>query len=547
MASPAEAIEKAKIGWQKLNINQKMTIVITTVAFLVALGTLLFWISRPSYSVLFSNLSPEDASAIVSKLQEKKIPYVLDGTSIIKVPSDKVYETRIDLAGQGLPQGGTVGFEIFDQNNFGLSEFTQKVNYRRALEGELARTISQINEISGARVHLVVPEPSLYSEKENPATASVVIKPKAGAKLSGNQVQGIVNLVARSVEGLKPENITVVDTNGNVLNEATGDSAMATQGVYTKTQLEAKEAYENSLEKSISSMLGRVLGTENNAVVRVSAELDFTSKEIQTNKVEQGENPPIVSEQIEKETYSGEGAPPGGVAGLSSQVPGTSTNTTQGSTTYPGVTYGSGNSEYKSSKTTRNYDSTKITEHEVKPPGEVKKLSVAVVVNNDGSKPVRDETIEKLVSAAAGIDKGRGDVLTVSSVPFDTEWAKKEESAIADAQRKEAYANYAKYAVVLILLAVSLYVLFRMASGFRSTRRTGDFAGSFSAGSIASVGEIDITAAEVEAEMSDLPPEKRKELLIRQRRRQMQREEIQNLAKERPADVAQLLRVWLNT
>lgn len=537
MASPAEAIQKAQIGWQKLNINQKTVIMITIILFLVAVGTLIYWVSRPSYSVLFSNLSPEDASAIVAKLQEKKIPYQLNGTSIIEVPSDKVYETRIDLAGQGLPQGGTVGFEIFDQNNFGLSDFTQKINYRRALEGELARTISQINEIEGARVHIVIPEPSLYSDKENPATASVVIKPKAGIKLAGNQVQGIVNLVARSVEGLKPENITIVDTNSNILNDATGDSGMAAQGAYTKTQLEAKEAYENSLEKSIQSMLGTVLGSENNAVVRISADLDFTTKETQTNKVEQGENPVIVSEQVEKENYTGQGSPPGGIAGVSSQ----------GSTTYPQVSTATGNSEYKSTKKTTNYASTKISEHEVKPPGAVKKLSVAVVVNNDGSKPVRNETIEKLVSAAAGINKTRGDVLSVSSVPFNTEWAKKEEKAIADAQRKEAYANYGKYAVVLIILIAGILFLYRMATNYKLFGRSGEFIPRHLA--TQPITRIDeITPEEIEASLGeDIPPEKKRELMILQKKRQMQREEIQSLAKERPGDVAQLLRVWLNT
>ncbi|PIU26027.1 flagellar basal-body MS-ring/collar protein FliF, partial [Candidatus Aquicultor secundus] len=221
MASPAEAIKNAQTGWQKLEVNQKMIILITVILFVVALGSLIYWVSRPSYSVLFSNLSPEDASSIVTKLQEKKIPYQLSGTQTIQVPSDQVYETRIELAGAGLPQGGTVGFEIFDQSNFGLSEFTQKVNYRRALEGELGRTISQIDEIGGARVHIVIPEPSLYTDKENPATASVIIKPKPGVKISDGQVQGIVNLISKSVEGLKTENITVVDTSGNVLNEAT--------------------------------------------------------------------------------------------------------------------------------------------------------------------------------------------------------------------------------------------------------------------------------------------------------------------------------------
>jgi len=541
MASPAEAIEKAKIGWQKLDVNQKMIIVTTMIMFLVALSSLIYWISRPSYSVLFSNLSPGDASAIVSKLQERKIPYRLVGSQVIEVQSDKVHETRIQLAGEGLPEGGTVGFEIFDQSNFGLSEFTQKLNYRRALEGELVRTISQISEIEGARVHIVLPEPSIYKEKENPATASVVVKPRAGARLADSKVQGIVNLVARSVEGLREENITVVDTGGNILNEATGGSATSIGASYTKTQLDAKEAYENTLEKSIGSMLGKVLGSENNAVVRVSAELDFTQTETQTNKVEQDENPVVVSEVIEKESYVGSGAPPGGVPGVASQIPGSTTGDDQDLNTYPQVNPETGKTEYKRQVKTTNLEFTKINEHTVKPPGTLKKLSVAVVVNNDGSKPVLNETIEGLVAAAAGIDKSRGDVLTVSSVPFDTEWMQKEEKAIADAQQREMYVNYGKYAMVAILFMIGLIILLKMISSFKPAKPPVELVPQPISGLMSQeedIGDVDI---------SNLTPERKMELRREHRRRQLTMDEIQSLAKERPGDVAQLLRIWLNT
>ena len=544
MASPAEAIKNAQTGWQKLEVNQKMIILITVILFVVALGSLIYWVSRPSYSVLFSNLSPEDASSIVTKLQEKKIPYQLSGTQTIQVPSDQVYETRIELAGAGLPQGGTVGFEIFDQSNFGLSEFTQKVNYRRALEGELGRTISQIDEIGGARVHIVIPEPSLYTDKENPATASVIIKPKPGVKISDGQVQGIVNLISKSVEGLKTENITVVDTSGNVLNEATGDSEAGLAGNYSRTQLEAKVAYENQVEKSIHSMLGTVLGNDNNAVVRVNADLDFTSKQTRTNKVEQGNNPVVVSTQKETEKYEGAGSMPGGIAGISSQNP--SSTASGSSATYPAGNTSAGNSTYKRSNETVNYDSTKIEESEIKPPGEVKKLSVAVVVNNDGSKPIRDTTIEQLVTAAAGIDKSRGDVLTVSSVPFDTAWMKKEDQAIADAQRKEMYANYGKYAVVAVLFLVGLFALMRAVSSFGPKKSTEEFIPR-SLSQVSQFDQFDITAEDLIDHDTQMDPQKKKEILIQQKRRQMAREEIQSLARERPGDIAQLLRIWLNT
>ncbi|MBI4734240.1 MAG: flagellar M-ring protein FliF, partial [Rubrobacteridae bacterium] len=345
MASPADTLGNFATGWKKLDINQKMIIVMTVILFLSALATLAYWVSRPSYSVLFTNLDPTDASAIVGKLQEKKIDYKLNGPTTIEVPSDKVYETRIQLAGEGLPEGGTVGFEIFDTNTFRLSEFQQKTHYRRALEGELARTIAQISGVDAARVHIVIPEDSLYSEEDNPATASIVIKPRAGIRMAQEQVQGIVNLTAKSIEGLKAENITVVDTNGNMLSEGSDNSATAIVAGYTRTQLQAKEAYENSLEKSVSSMLSKVLGSENNSVVRVSADLDFTQKETSEEVLQQPETPAIDSQTKEKESYTGTGDVAGGLAGLGSQTSGT------GTSTYPSGTATGTNSKYSKQNT----------------------------------------------------------------------------------------------------------------------------------------------------------------------------------------------------
>jgi flagellar M-ring protein FliF len=538
MASPAETLGNFFTGWKKLDINQKMIIVITIVLFLSALGTLVYWVSKPSYSVLFTNLSPEDASSIVGKLQEKKIDYKLDGASTIEVASDKVYETRIQLAGEGLPEGGTVGFEIFDNNNFGLSEFQQKVNYNRALEGELARTIAQISGIEAARVHIVIPEPSLYEDKENPATASIVVKTRAGSRMAQEQVQGIVNLTAKSVEGLKPDNITVVDTSGNMLNEGADGSDAAVAG-YSRTQLQAKEAYENSLEKSVSSMLAKVLGSESNAVVRVSADLDFTQKETNQEVIEQPETPAIQSQTKEKETYSGTGEVPGGVAGMNSQNSGTNSTST-----YPSGTGTGTQSKYAKTNTQTTYLSNKKTEHVVEAPGQVKKLSVAVVVNNDGTKPIQNSTIEGLVAAATGINSARGDVLTVSSVPFDTAWIKKEEQAMADAQKNEMYATYAKYALVAILFMLGMFILFKLMSSFKpAAQPQPQYIGK-------PVSKMAIDAYDEdfdEPEISDISPEKRREIALMQKKRQRAREDIQNIARERPGDVAQLIKLWLNT
>src|SRR5512138_18325 len=195
---------------------------IAGVAFLsvMAFAVLIFVANRTDYRPLFANLTSEDAGEIVKKLKEQKVPYQIssDGKALM-VPADKVYELRLSLASDGLPQGGGVGFEIFDRKNFGVTEFVQKLNYQRALQGELSRTITQLAGVEQARVHLTIPEKSLFKENEKPATASVVLKMKSNRTLRESDVQGIVHLVASSVEGMDPDHVSVLDGRGKILSK----------------------------------------------------------------------------------------------------------------------------------------------------------------------------------------------------------------------------------------------------------------------------------------------------------------------------------------
>ena len=195
-------------------------------ACVAAFALLIMLANRTDYRPLFTNLASEDAGEIVKKLKEAKTPYQItpDGKGIM-VPSDRVYELRLSLASEGLPQGGGVGFEIFDRKNFGMTEFVQKLNYQRALQGELARTITQISGVEQARVHLVIPEKTLFKEAEKPPTASVVLKMKGSKSLRDTEVQGVVHLISSSIEGMNADNVTVLDSRGKILSK--GGSGMA--------------------------------------------------------------------------------------------------------------------------------------------------------------------------------------------------------------------------------------------------------------------------------------------------------------------------------
>jgi len=386
--------------WKRLSAGQRVTLVLTAVGSIVAIASIVLWANRTQYTVLFSDLEAKDAGAIVEQLRKDGVPYVLENNGqTIKVPAQKVYDLRLDFAALGLPQSGVVGYELFDRNNIGVTDFVQKLNYRRALEGELARTIRGLDEIDNARIHIVIPEPSVFVRDQKPATASVALRLKPGARLSPRQVNGIAHLVAASVEGLDSRDVTIVDERGNILSDNRPDGD---QFSLTSTQLELQKQVENYLAGKVQSLLGGVVG-RNNSVVRVTAELDF-------DKVERT-----------KESYDPDG-----------QVIRSEEISTQSSPSQDSA--GSGG---RTENTITNYEINRTVERVVQNGGNVKRLSVAVMVNGhyetttgaDG-KPVKkyvprsDEEMQKLanlVRGAVGYKADRGDVVEVLNMPFSTE------------------------------------------------------------------------------------------------------------------------------
>lgn len=384
---------------------------------LLAFVVLIVFANRVDYKPLFASLGADDAGVIVKRLKEQKVPYRLasDGTAIL-VPADKVYELRLSLASEGLPQGGGVGFEIFDRKNFGVTEFVQKINYQRALQGELARTISQLGGVGEARVHLALPEKSLFTDDQKPATASVVVRMKAGGYLRDSEVQGIVHLVAASVEGMDPGQVSVLDSRGKILSRSGPEDA---DGKMTASMLDTQHAYEKNLEERIQSLLDRVVGP-GKSVARVTAQLDFKKVE----KVEESYDPKnsaVRSEQLSSEN--------GGATTIASGVPGVQTNLGKGAVA---PVNGAGASK---SDATRNYEVNHASTHTVVPVGALAKLSVAILVDGKyvaaagktgatGSARyaplAADEMqkIETLVKSAVGFDPTRGDQVSVENLRF---------------------------------------------------------------------------------------------------------------------------------
>ncbi len=335
-----QLFDQSKAAWQRFSAAQKAVVALVPLLLVLGLGYLLVTGAQPRYKALYANLSTKDAGQLADKLKESNVPYrIAEDGKTLEVPEDRLNETRLSLASQNLPLGGGVGFEVFDKNTFGVTDFTQQVNYQRALEGELARTISHLSEVSQARVHLVMPKQELYSSREKSATASVVLDLRQGAQLKAEQIRGIVYLVAASVEGLDPKNVTLLDERGDVLSDQIRDDLMEEAGAagaepgapltggrllkQTNSQLEVQHRFEHELERRVAGMLDRVLGP-NRAAVRVTAELKFDQVEENSETYEPVVNNQgiVRSSQRKLESFNGVGTLPGGVPGVENNIPG---------------------------------------------------------------------------------------------------------------------------------------------------------------------------------------------------------------------------------
>lgn len=454
---PAAWLATAREKWSTITRSQRIALIAGVVISIALLVGFIIWSQQTPYSVLFSNLQSNDASSIVDKLKTQKIPYqVTDGGKAILVPTSVVNETRLMLAGAGLPAQGVVGFEIFDKTNpLGMTDFLQQVDYQRALEGELTRTIEQINGVSQASVSIVLPQSSLYTSTQASATAAVTLALTPGTTLDPGQVKAVMHLVASSVQGLKPNDVTIVDTNGNNLSDMVNSASLA-NGVTPSslgTALDVQHQYEANLDAQVQTMLSTVLGP-GKSVVRVNATLNWD--QIQQDSTTYGPQPGVIgSQNINNISSNGNsGNPPSG-------VPGTTSNLVPTPTSTPGT--GTGNT-YTQSQSNTVYNVSQVVQHLQKAPGGITRLTVAVFL--DGTYPAATITsIQQAVANAIGLDAVRGDQITVSAIPFNRSVDIAAQNAL-QAQQKQAQTDLIIRGIVLALVALSLIIF-----AFRSTRR----------------------------------------------------------------------------
>ena len=400
---------------EALPARTRLVLIGVGAALAVAIGLGVWVAGESSMEVLFSELDADDSARIIEQLGGLQIRYELrDEGSTILVPGDRVHDTRLTLAAAGLPSGGDSGFELFDEQRFGESEFSERVKYHRALEGELARTISHLSGVERARVHLVLPSRSLFVARDESASASVVLHLRPGRRLSEEQAAGILHLVASSVRGMDVESVTLVDGEGRPLGGPQGEGETAGDALEYRRQVERER--ERAAQELLDATVGPGL-----AMVRVSADVSFTREE-QTEERFLPEEVAARSVSLQEERNTAQGpATPAGIPGAASNLPGGEAASTQ-----------QGDSGLVRRSETRNFEISKTTARRVVPVGRIERLQVAVVVDGvwTGEGEAREftpreqeemERLEAIVARAVGVVADRGDEITVSCIPFATQ------------------------------------------------------------------------------------------------------------------------------
>lgn len=410
-----------KTIWTSLGINQRVSVVLASVLLLAGLAGLMFWSGRADYALLYGKLDAAEAAKVVQALDDAKVPYKVNGGTIL-VPPDKVHMMRMQLAGKGIPRAGDgVGFEIFDKPNFGISDFVQRANYLRAVQGELSRTIAQVDLIESARVMVVMPENRLLVDNQKRPTASVFVKVKGNMSLPPQTVAAIRFLVANAVEGLNSNFVSVVDNLGNVLSENNSDDSIT--GL-TTTQLAARKNLEQYLSKKAEGMLEKALGP-GQAIVRVSADINFDTLTRTEEKFDpEGQvvkNSTITDDQVDSTTQEQSGG-----------VPGVQTNSTTGETNAVATVTPTTTNRTRKKVTDNKYEINKTTSTLAQAAGGVTRVSAAVFVaaqvTGSGTNrqvtaraPQELEKLKRIVQSAIGVKDGTDskDIVTLEEMPFN--------------------------------------------------------------------------------------------------------------------------------
>jgi flagellar M-ring protein FliF len=500
--------ERLQSTWQQLEPKQKKNLIAVGIIAVLILTGLVWYSLNPQYVVVYQNLDDKAAGEVVTQLQQMKIPYRLDGTTI-SVPRAQADQVRVSLAMQGLPHTGTIGYDVLlNQSNLaGMSDNQFNVENLIALEGSIANTIRSIDGIDNAQVHIVMPEQQLFvQQNQQDAKASVFLQVHPGTRLNPPQVMGIQSLVAHSVPGLQVDNVSVVDQYGERLDQtadAGGDNTAINSDAMRELQI--KKAYEQQMAQQVLDAIQRITGP-GNADVIVNANLNFDKVKTTSNEVKPvtGGHGLVVSEQDTSESSTGGGAPPSGVTGTTSNG-----GTGNGAPSY--LTSSASNGSYQMTQKTVNYDNTKVLTETQSQPFTVQDLTVSVLLNGQPN-PQRENMIRQVVATAVGYQNNgaANSKITVASMPFQVQNP-------FSGNRGGIFSNplYAGGAAVgVLLLAVGAYFLLRR----RKTQIE-------MAPLVKTIDDLYAKAPETEE----------------QRRRQ----ELEKLARQRPEEFANLLRSWL--
>lgn len=537
--------------WNKQTKPQRITLVALIVAVLVIVPVLISWASQPSYTVAFNGLSEADASQIVQKLDEGQIPYTLKDTGTILVPSDQVYQVRLMMARDGLPESSTVGYELFDGSMLGMTEFLQRVNYQRALEGELERTIGNLSPVENVRVHIVTPEKTLLSEEQQPATASVTIQEKQGESLNAAQVRSITHLVASSVEGMQPENVVVIDTAGMMLSAIGGDQQEGAAS-QSDSQRAAETAAAVEVKKRVQSMLDKVLGP-NRYVAQASVRMDWNQKEV-TSSIFDPTPAAVRSEHTVDEQYTTNGETAGGTPGAGSNLP----------TPVPGVAATGEAGYYQRSEKTYNYEISQTETIEKIVPGQIEQISVSIMVDQV-TDAAQLEAIKTAAAAAAGLDMARGDQIVVESVGFDRTYYETQATEF-EAQKQETLYWQLGMGGAAALLLIIVMILFQSSlkrlrmktvEVWRPVMKPVSELTQPQPAYITSRSELDALSAAVAQQPAPAPhPKKSDEQLMAEINSRAVNQSypedeqkariVQRLTEENPTTVAEIIQIWLN-
>ncbi|MEV5001593.1 flagellar basal-body MS-ring/collar protein FliF [Nocardioides sp. LML1-1-1.1] len=412
----SQALTRARDTFAAFTAGQKAVAVIGTAALLIAAFLVFRWVSAPTYAPLYSNLSGKDASAIVDELDAEGVSYELaDGGNTVMVPRNDVYTTRVKLQGKGLPgDSGTGGYETLEGQSLSTSESQERTNFKRAMEGEVAKTLEAMDGVDTAIVHLAMPEQQVFSDEQKPTTASVLVETAPGAKLDDEQVQSMVSLVARSIDGLDPKNVTISDATGKLLTADGTDSGSGAASARAKEVA----AFEGSMQAKIQAALDKWVGP-GNSTATVTADLDFDKAVVKSRKYTNDRKNPPISESTTTEKYNGpagsgtDGA--GGVVGPDGQMDPTAA--------------GSGDSAYENTSTTRDNALDEVVETRETAPGAINRLGVGVTLDATAAAKIQPQVIKDQLTSAVGIEPTRGDTIEVSVLPFDR--------SVADANAKE--------------------------------------------------------------------------------------------------------------